>query len=84
MDFSKLQITWKNYGISTFGGLVLVDSSLDSYKSSHQLYTQVTPANNPTKFHGCIVVDLYTPFVAGKPFFAPVWTYMIQGNQNLV
>lgn len=83
VDFNKLQITWDNYGMNSFGSLVLVDSSDFSYQNSHKLYTLLTPANSPDKFHGSVVADFYVPKNLGIPVFAPVWTYMIEGNNAL-
>lgn len=82
VGFENIQTTWNNYGMSSFGGLVLVDTSDIPYNNSHKLYTLETPANDTTKFHGSVVVDAYTPKISGVPVFAPVWTYMIEGNST--
>jgi hypothetical protein len=83
VDFNKIQTTWANYGMSSFGSLILVDTASTPYNNSHQLYTLLTPANDPTKFHNSVVVDTYTPMNNSLPIYAPVWTYMIEGNSAL-
>jgi len=83
VDFAKIQITWDNYGMDNYGGLILVDTSSNPYNGSHKLYTLLTPANDPTKFHGSVVADAYIPLNLGIPVFAPVWTYMIEGGGTL-
>lgn len=80
INFNLIQTTWDNYGLNNFGGILLVDSSSIPYNNSHKLYTQQTPANDPTKYHGCVVADDSTPYSASIPVFASVWTYMIEGN----
>ena len=80
IDFTNIQTTWDNYRMNNFGNLVLVDTSSSPYNNSHKLYTSETPANDSSKFHGCIVADAYTPMDMGGPVFASVWTYMIEGN----
>ncbi len=81
--FNTIQTTWANYGMNNFGNLILVDTTTIPYNNSHQLYTLLSPANDPTKFHGSPVADAYTPINSGIPVFRPVWTYMIEGNQTL-
>jgi hypothetical protein len=83
IDFNKIQITWDNYGMNNFGSLVLVDTTYIPYGNSHQLYTLLPPANDPEKFHNAVVVDVNTPFNNNQPIYAPVWTYMIEGNEVL-
>jgi hypothetical protein len=83
VDFNKTQTTWDNYGMNSFGNLVLVDTSSSPYNHSRKLYTSETPANDSSKFHGCIVADAYTPNDMGAPIFIPVWTHMIEGNDTL-
>jgi hypothetical protein len=83
VNFNKLTITWNNYGMGTFGDIVLVDTTNSPYANSRQLYTLLSPANDSTKFHGSIVVDAYTPMASGNPVYAPVWTYMIGGGEEL-
>lgn len=79
VDFNKIQITWDNYGMNNFADLVLTDTSNSPYMGSQKLYTLLTPANDPTKFHGAVVADVYTPMISNVPVYAPVWTYMIEG-----
>lgn len=83
VNFNLIQTTWDNYGMNNFGILVLIDTTVAPYDNSHKLYTLLTPANDPTKFHGSVVADAYTPMNLGTPVFAPVWTYMIEGNDSL-
>lgn len=80
VNFNLIQTTWKNYGMNDFGSLAFVDTSSDPYNHSHQLYTLLKPANDSTQYHGSVVADAYTPIQTGAPVFAPVWTYMIEGN----
>jgi Secretion system C-terminal sorting domain len=78
VNFSQIQTTWQNYGMSTYGPLVLTDVNATPYSNTHQLHTLLAPANDPTKFHGCVATDAYTPMtLAGVPVFKPVWDYMI-------
>jgi hypothetical protein len=79
VDWEKLTITWKDYGITALGPLVLTDTDTSPYGNSHTLYTRVTPANDTTKYHGCIIADAVTPMSGGAPVLAPVWTYLIDG-----
>jgi Secretion system C-terminal sorting domain len=74
-NFSQIQTTWMNYGMNNYG--TLTNSLTSPYGNSHTLYTTITPDNDPTKFHGCIVADAYIPIVAGVLTFKPVWDYMI-------
>jgi hypothetical protein len=83
VSFNKIQTTWNNYGMNSFGSLVLVDTSAIPYNNSPKLFTLLTPANDTTKFHGSVVADAYTPTNSGIPVFAPVWTYMIEGYGSL-
>lgn len=83
VDFNKIQTTWDNYGMYNFGNLILVDTSSNPYNGSHKLYTLLTPENDPAKFHGSVVVDVYTPINSGIPVYAPVWTYMIEDSGSL-
>ncbi len=80
VNFNLIQTTWDNYGMNNFGILVLIDTTVAPYNNSHKLYTLLTPANDPTQFHGSVVADAYTPMNLGTPVFAHVWTYMIEGN----
>ncbi|MBM3919182.1 MAG: T9SS type A sorting domain-containing protein [Sphingomonadales bacterium] len=82
VDFNKIQTTWANYGMNSFGNIVLVDASSAPYNNSHQLYTLLTPANDPDKFHNAVVVDAHTPFTGNLPVYAPVWAYMIEDNET--
>ncbi len=78
VNFSLIQTTWINYGMSNYG--VLTNALTAPYGNSHSLYTTITPDNDPTKFHGGIVADAYTPIVAGVPVLKPVWDYMIDST----
>ena len=80
VNFTLIQTTWKNYGMNAFGSLAFVDTSSAPFKNSHQLYTLRTPDNDSTQYHGSVVADAYTPLKNGAPIFAPVWTYLIEGN----
>ncbi len=77
VDFNNLLVSWEDYGMFEFGDLVLVDNSDVPYQNSRALYTQITPAVNPNKFHNSMVVDLHTPMQAGVPVMLPVWNYLI-------
>ncbi|MDG2343180.1 MAG: T9SS type A sorting domain-containing protein [Flavobacteriales bacterium] len=82
LDFNNIQITWNNFGMNNFGGMVLVDTSSSPYNYSRMLYTLELPDNDSTKFHSCVVADAYTPIDTGIPVFSTIWTYMIEGNSN--
>lgn len=77
VDFGNIQISWENYGMFEYGDLVLVDSISTPYENSRTLYTKITPAFNPNKFHNAVVVDLHTPMQGGVPVLLPVWNYLI-------
>ncbi|MGY6562628.1 MAG: T9SS type A sorting domain-containing protein [Luteibaculaceae bacterium] len=80
VDFNTLQLTWANFGMDNFGALVLTDTIGFPFNNSHQLSTLLVPANDPSKFHGSVVADAYTPMLGSTPVLAPVWTYLIEGN----
>jgi hypothetical protein len=80
VNFNRVVTTWDNFGMDSFGNLVLVDTSMPPYDSTRKLYTLLTPANDTTRFHGSPVVDAVTPMNSGIPVYAPVWTYMIEGG----
>lgn len=69
--------TWIQYGMDAYGTIVFSDTATLPYNNTHQLYTDLTPANDPTKFHGCVVADAYTPMNGSIPTFADVWTHLI-------
>lgn len=77
--------TWVQYGMHAYGSIVFADTAALPYNNTHQLYTNETPNNNPTKFHGCVVADLYTPMNGGVAVFEDVWTHLIdsQGATSL-
>ncbi|MFP9118329.1 T9SS type A sorting domain-containing protein [Flavobacterium sp. RNTU_13] len=83
VNFTVEQITWANYGMAAFGALTLADNTFPPYGNSRMLYTQATPANDPTKFHGCIVADPYIPMNGTTPVFTDVWTYLIDSDSSL-
>jgi len=82
VNFSLIQATWDKFGMNAFGNMVLVDTSSIPFGNAHKLYTVRTPAGDTTQYHGSVVADAYTPGNPGSPAFAPVWTYMIEGNGN--
>ncbi len=84
VNFSTLLTTWQNYGMANFGSKVLVDTTTTPFNNSLQLYTQLTPANDPSKFHGAMVADSYTPIENGQPILRTVWTYMLEGNDEVL
>jgi hypothetical protein len=75
VEFSKIQTTWINYGMDKYGSVA--NTSNPTYTNSTRLFTQIIPANDATKFHGCIISDAYTPIVNGIPVLKPIWDYMI-------
>lgn len=77
VNFLVEQITWQNYGMDDFGALTRTDTATPPYGNSHMLYTELPPDNDPSKFHGSVVADLYTPMDGTTPIFTPVWTHMI-------
>ena len=82
VNFSLIQSTWDKFGMNAFGNMVLVDTTSIPFGNAHKLYTLLTPASDTAQYHGCVVADAYTPGNPGSPAFAPVWTYMIEGNGN--
>lgn len=83
VNFAVEQVTWNNYGMDAFGSLTLADNASPPYGNTHMLYTQATPDNDPTNFHGCIVADPYTPMSGTTPAFTDVWTYLIDSDSSL-
>ena len=81
VNFNVIQTTWLNYGMDFYAPLAFVDSLNVPYNNSQMLYTLRKPAVDSTQFHGSVVADAYTPLHLGAPVFAPVWTYMIEGNE---
>ncbi len=78
VNYSTIQTTWQNYGLSSFGTVINVDTNVSPFSNSHTLVTQITPIVDVTKYHGCIVADQYTPLdVNGIPVLKPVWDYLI-------
>lgn len=78
VPFLSLQDTWTNYGLFNYGSLVLTDTATYPFGNSHTLYTLLTPVNDSTQFHNCIVVDQNTPFdTNGIAVLKPVWDYLI-------
>lgn len=80
VNFLIEQLTWQDYGMDSFGALTLADTGTPPYGNSHMLYTEHTPDNDPTKFHGSVVSDLYTPMNGNNPVFLPVWEYLINSS----
>jgi hypothetical protein len=78
VDFTNVQTTWQNYGMAPFGPLTFVDNTVSPYGNTHRLYTNLTPANDTSKYHACVVSDAYTPTLINGSFaFKPVWEYMM-------
>ncbi|MFN3916461.1 MAG: BPSS1187 family protein [Flavobacteriales bacterium] len=77
INFNHMLTTWTNYGMNTFGPRVLSDTATPPYSDSRRLYTLLTPANDPSKFHNCVVVDMHTPMNGSVPEYLDVWTYLI-------
>ncbi|MFP5439475.1 MAG: T9SS type A sorting domain-containing protein [Bacteroidia bacterium] len=80
VNFLIEQLTWQDYSMDSFGALTLVDTAIPPYGNSHMLYTGHIPDNDPTKFHGSVVSDLYTPMDGNSPVFLPVWDYLINSS----
>lgn len=81
VDFNLQQTTWQNYGMAPFGPLTFVDNTVSPFGNTRRLYTNLTPANDTTKYHGCVVSDAYTPILGnGSYAFKPVWEYMIDAT----
>lgn len=70
-------LTWGKFGLNAWGSPVLVDQASPPYQHTHRLYTQLTPALDPTNYHSAIVTDAYTPLTGATPTLAPAWTYLL-------
>jgi hypothetical protein len=77
VNYTLIQTTWNNYGMYNFGNQTLTDGFTSPYGNSNTLYTNLAPDNDPTKFHGSVVSDAYTPMNGIIPKHKPVWEYMI-------
>ena len=83
VDFENVEANYQSFGIFNFGGFELVDGASVPYNNSHALYTEITPANDPEKYHNSIAVDLYTPMTDGVPDLLDTWIYLIgDGSTN--
>jgi hypothetical protein len=76
------QNTWTKYGMNAYGNIVFADTTTLPYNNTHQIYTNIPPANNPTKFHGCIVADAYMPMNGAISAFADIWTHLIDSQHS--
>ncbi len=77
--YSEELATWKGYGLSQFGGPVLMESSSAPHLGSHEFTTGLTPQDG-TNFHGATVLDSATPLEPdGTPVYQPVWQFMMIG-----
>jgi len=75
--------TWTGYGLTQFGGPVLVESNSAPYLGSHELTTGLTPQDG-TNYHGATVVDSATPLEPNDtPVYQPVWQFMMTGPPEL-
>jgi hypothetical protein len=75
--------TWNDYGLTQFGGPVLVESNTAPYLGSHEFTTDLTPQDG-TNYHGATVVDSATPLEPdGTPVYLPVWQFMMVGPPEL-
>jgi hypothetical protein len=77
VNYTLLQTTWTNYGMYAFGNQTLTDGGTAPFGNSHTLYTNLPPDNDPTKFHGSVVSDAYTPMNGLIPKHKLVWEYLI-------
>ena len=80
VNFALEQLTWNKLGMAPWGAAVLTDAASPPYQNTHKLYTQLTPRTDPTKFHGSVVADAYTPLTGTTPTFQPVWTYLLEAT----
>lgn len=70
---------WDALGLNTLAQPVNVDNNAAPYAQSRQLTTNVAvPAGDD---HASTIQDNKTPLENGIPVFAPVWTYMLTGNE---
>ncbi len=75
--------TWNGYGMTGFGGPMLVDNAAAPYLGSHEFTTGLTPQDG-TNYHGATVVDSATPLEPdGTPVYQPVWQFMMIGPPEL-
>jgi hypothetical protein len=75
-SFNGITLSWANLQLP--GALTSVDNVPPPSAGSHRLQT-TAPPRDLVNFHGCVVVDLYTPLQPDgvTPVFRNVWIYMI-------
>jgi hypothetical protein len=73
------RLSWANLGLP--GTLTGVNSAAPPANGSHRLVTSLMPRGEvgESNYHGCVVVDFYTPLQADgeTPVFRETWLYMI-------
>jgi hypothetical protein len=74
-----MRLSWANLGLP--GPLTSVNSAAAPTNNSHRLITGLMPRGDvgESNYHGCVVVDFYTPLQADglTPVFRQTWRYMI-------
>jgi hypothetical protein len=77
--YPNICANWDTLGLSEFGPLVKVETSVPPYGGTHMLFTDLKPHEGPdyTNAHPSTVIDAYTPLSQGKPALAPAWQYLI-------
>jgi pimeloyl-ACP methyl ester carboxylesterase len=75
--------TWNGYGLTQFGGPLLVESNRAPYLGSHELTTDLPSPD--TNYHGATVSDSATPLEPDgvTPVYQPVWQFMMIGPPQL-
>jgi hypothetical protein len=76
--------TWKDYGLTQFGGPLLVEDHSAPYLGSHEFTTDLPPQDG-TNYHGATVADSATPLEPDgvTPVYQPVWQFMMIGPPEL-
>lgn len=72
--------SWENLAIP--GEVTFIEDARDGFDGSHRLYTRSQDCSGDPDdrgyHHNCYIVDDYLPEpVAGRPYFAEVWTYTL-------
>lgn len=78
VGFAIQKLYWAKLGMWGNRQVVLADTSQAPYGYTQTLSTQITPANNPTSYHGCVAVDFFTPSENSTPILEPIWHYLLE------
>lgn len=78
VGFAIQKLYWVRLGMWSNRQVVLADTSLVPFEYTQTLSTHITPANNPTKYHACVAVDVFTPSENAVPILEPIWHYLLE------